>query len=162
MPRLSQTLQFLQSPSTSTVCSDWPANTVHCDWPNTTSHIGNVTTPFHNRELQLSKLKTVNNVLSFTISSSPREEQSCVTDRCLYVFAHKPSWYAVITLSHARRTKLHIWTVKGKYLNYNKRNTVADSEAPDCLKVRMTLSLRFTKRSSIKCFVIHLCCAVLL
>ncbi len=30
--------------------------------------------PFHNRELQLSKLKTVNNVLSFIISSSPRGE----------------------------------------------------------------------------------------
>ncbi len=36
--------------------------------------------PFHNRKLQLSKLKTVNNVLSFTISSSPKEEQSLVTD----------------------------------------------------------------------------------
>ncbi len=36
--------------------------------------------PLHNRELQLSKLKTVNNVLSFTISSSPKEEQSRVTD----------------------------------------------------------------------------------
>ncbi len=36
--------------------------------------------PFHNRELQLSKLKTVNNVHSFTISSSPRGEQSRVTD----------------------------------------------------------------------------------
>ncbi len=36
--------------------------------------------PFHNRELQLSKLKTVNNVLSFTISSSPRGEQSHVTE----------------------------------------------------------------------------------
>ncbi len=30
--------------------------------------------PFHNRKLQLSKLKTLNNVLSFTISSSPKEE----------------------------------------------------------------------------------------
>ncbi len=39
-------------------------------------------TPFHNRELQFfkTKLKTVNNVLSFTISSSPRGEQSRVTD----------------------------------------------------------------------------------
>ncbi len=36
--------------------------------------------PFHNRKLRLSKLNTVNNVLSFTISSSPKEEQSRVTD----------------------------------------------------------------------------------
>ncbi len=34
--------------------------------------------PYNNRELQLSKLKgkTVNNVLSFIISSSPKNEQS--------------------------------------------------------------------------------------
>ncbi len=40
---------------TSTVCSDWPADTVHCDWPNTTSTSQKCNTLFHNRKLQLSK-----------------------------------------------------------------------------------------------------------
>ncbi len=61
-------LQFLYAPPlsntsfstkslllTSTVCSDWPADTVHCDWPNTTSTLRKCNVPFHNRELQLSK-----------------------------------------------------------------------------------------------------------
>ncbi len=53
MPRLSQTLRFLQSPSfrQSTVCSDWPTGTVHCDWPNTASTSRKCNAPFHNREL---------------------------------------------------------------------------------------------------------------
>ncbi len=41
--------------------------------------------------------------------------------------------------------------------------TVADSEAPDChCNIRFTSSPRFTKQSSIKCFVKHLGCAVLM
>ncbi len=82
---------------TSAVCSDWPTGTVHCDWPNTTSRVGNVTalSIIASFSFQIN-VKTVNNVLSFTISSSPRGEQSRVTDtefqefHCSYVFAHKP------------------------------------------------------------------------
>ncbi len=73
MPRLSQTLL------TSTVCSDWPADTEHCDWPNTTS--GNVTHLSIMPALAFKiNVKTINNVLSFTISSSQKERQSRVTD----------------------------------------------------------------------------------
>ncbi len=58
-----------------------PTGTVHCDWPNTTSPVGNVT-PLSIIVASAFKIKvkTVNNVLSFTISSSPRGEQSHVTD----------------------------------------------------------------------------------
>ncbi len=55
---------------------------MHCDWPNTTSTRWKCNAPFHNCKLQLFKIKvkTVNNVLSFTISSSPRGEQSRMRD----------------------------------------------------------------------------------
>ncbi len=47
MPRLSQTLRFLQSPSfRQAQAADWPTGTVHRDWPNTTSHVKNVTPLF--------------------------------------------------------------------------------------------------------------------
>ncbi len=84
---------------TSTVCSDWPTGTVQCDWPNTTSHVRNVTplsiiasfsfqntftfmhlTQCSTTEPQEHNKCIVNNVLNFTISSSPRQEQSRVTD----------------------------------------------------------------------------------
>ncbi len=40
---------------TNAVCSDWPTDPEHCDWPKTTSRVGNVTPPYHNHALQLSK-----------------------------------------------------------------------------------------------------------
>ncbi len=63
--------------------------------------------PFYNRELQLSKLKTVNNVLSFTISSSLRGEQSCKRHNddarmCL----HTCRGCGTVSLSHTR-TRTH-------------------------------------------------------
>ncbi len=70
--------------------------------------------PFHNRQPQLSKLKTINNVLSFTISSSLRGEQSRVTDTvtklvCVCKQAiiktisdgvYTPLWCDPVSLSH--------------------------------------------------------------
>ncbi len=83
-PRLSQMRHFLQSPSfRQAVCSDWPTDPVHCDWPNTTSHIGNVT-PLSIIAFKI-KVKTVFNILSFTISSNPRGEQSHVTDTVVMI-----------------------------------------------------------------------------
>ncbi len=141
-PASLKSLVFYKAPpSDSAVCSDWPADPVHCDWMNTTSTSRKCNAPFHNRELQLSKLKTVNNVLSFTISSSPRGEQSCVTDTvmmlvCVCKQAAVVMW-PCLPLSHTRaRTRrcavtlplplthslthshtLLIWTVNSKYLN---------------------------------------------
>ncbi len=75
------------------VCSDWPTDPVHCDWPNTTSTRWKCNAPFHNSRASAFKMnvKTVNNVLSFTISSSPCGWQTqwwC--SYCSYVFANKP------------------------------------------------------------------------
>uniref|UniRef100_A0A672PAE3 Protein kinase C eta type-like n=1 Tax=Sinocyclocheilus grahami TaxID=75366 RepID=A0A672PAE3_SINGR len=63
---------------TSAVCSDWPADPVHCDWPNTTSTHRKYNALYYNHELQAFKvnIKTVNNVVNFTISSSPKGQQS--------------------------------------------------------------------------------------
>jgi len=99
--------------------------------------------PYNNYELQLSKLKTVNNVHSFTISSSPRGEQSRVTDTMMLVCVCKQAVIKTIsdvlytplrcdpvscslslsrtqththTHTHTRSAKLRIWTVNSKYL----------------------------------------------
>ncbi len=94
-------------------------------------------TPFHNHELQLSKLKTVNNVLSFTISSSREWKRVAWQTQWwnLCVFANKLrlltgytlccdvtlslslSFSLSVSLTHTRRTKLYIWAVNSKYLN---------------------------------------------
>ncbi len=81
MPRLSQTLCFLQSPSFRQAQSALIGQLAQCIVIGRTpqARVGNVT-PLAPRKLQLSKVKTVNNVFSFTMSSSPRGEQSHVTD----------------------------------------------------------------------------------
>ncbi len=68
MPHLSNA-SFSTKPLllTSTVCSDWPTDPVHCDWPNTTSTHRKCNAPCHNQ-------------VSFSSSSSPKGEQSRVTD----------------------------------------------------------------------------------
>ncbi len=138
MSRLSQTLSFLQSPSFRQASLLWLANWHSALWlAEHHKPRRKFNTPFHNHELQLSKLKTVNNVLSFTISSS-REwkrvawqtvmklvcvcKQAAITDG-LYT----PLWCDPVSLSlflsfclshtHTRRTKLCIWAVNSKYLN---------------------------------------------
>ncbi len=80
MPHLSQTVRFLQSPS-QPVCSDWPIDPEHFDWPNTTnaSKKCNGLTIIASFSFQIN-VKKVNNVFSFTINSSPRGEQSRMTD----------------------------------------------------------------------------------
>ncbi len=133
MPRLSQTLRFLQSPSFRQAQSALIGQLAQC----IVKHHKQLQFS-NNRQLQFSKLKTVNNVLSFTISSSPRGEQSCVTD-----------------IDEAR---LYLQNT-----SRDKDDLEADSEVPDChSKVRITSSPRFTKWSSIKCVVITsgLCCSV--
>ncbi len=77
MPRLSQTLRFLQSPSFRQAQSALIGQLTQCIViePNTTSTRRKCNVPFHNRELQLS--------VSFTISSSPKGEQSRVTDTAM-------------------------------------------------------------------------------
>ncbi len=78
-PPLSNVI-FSTKPLLPTVCPNLPADPVHCDWPNTTS-VGNlgkasltITASFK------VNIKAVNNVVSFTICSSPRGEQSRATD----------------------------------------------------------------------------------
>ncbi len=74
--------------------------------------------PFHICKLQLSKLKTVNNVLSFTISSSPKGEQSRVTDSdearmCLHTsrgcVTLSPSFTNPSTNTHDAAAVLQLW-----------------------------------------------------
>ncbi len=89
--------------------SDWPADPVLCDWQNTTSACRKCNAPFHNRQLQLSKvnIKTVNNGLSFTISSSPRVQQSCLTDTVMkLVYVYKQ---AAIKKADLRKLKAVMW-----------------------------------------------------
>ncbi len=71
MPLLSQMLSFLQSPSFRQAQSTLIVLLAQC------IVIGR--TPQATSEIKIN-VKTVNNVLSFTISSSPRGEQSRVTD----------------------------------------------------------------------------------
>ncbi len=94
--------------------------------------------PFYNRELQLSKLKTVNNVLSFTISSSLRGEQSCKRHNddarmCLHTcrgcgtvslshtrtHTHNAALWPSLSFTHTHTqcANLRIWTVNSKCLN---------------------------------------------
>ncbi len=109
MPRLFQRFVFYKKPLllTSTVCFDWPADPEHCDWPNTTSSHWKFNTTYHNHELQLQKkVKTVNNVLSFTISSS--WEGNRVVRWSLYVFLYKPRLRRLLTAqyTHSKHSTL--------------------------------------------------------
>ncbi len=72
------------------------------------------------------KLKTVNDVLRFLISSSRKGNR--VAWWSSYVFAHKPRlcdhlplshtrFCDPLSLSHTQNAKLSIWTVNSKYLN---------------------------------------------
>ncbi len=83
MPRLSQTLSFLQSPSFRQAQSALIGQLAQCIVIGRTpqARVGNVTplSIIASFSFQIN-VKTVNNVLSFTISSSPRGEQSHVTD----------------------------------------------------------------------------------
>ncbi len=104
-------------------------------WPSAlwlTEHV-----PFHNRELQLS--------VSFTISSSPKGEQSRVTDTAMMLVCicstqatvkttsdrlYTPLWCDPVSLTPTH-THRHTQRVTGKTL-------IADSEVPDChSKVRI-------------------------
>ncbi len=70
---------------TKAVCSDWLTDPVHCDWSNTTSRIWNVMPVSIIASFSFQKnIKTVNNVLSFTVSSS-RE-------------GNRVTWQTVLTL----------------------------------------------------------------
>ncbi len=139
MPRLSQMCHFYTKSllPTSTVCSDWPNDTVHCDWRNTTSTCRKCNAPYHNKQASFFKINvnTVNNALSFTISSSPKEEQSHVTDTVMKLVcvctqaairtADFTVMWPCLSLSHTHthtHTRAHTQThktctVNSKYLN---------------------------------------------
>ncbi len=106
-----------------TSCSDWPTGTVHCDWPNTASTHRKCNAPFHNRSFSF---QNESNVVSFTISSSPRGEQSRMTDTVMKLVcvckqaAIKRLTCCDVTLSLSlslslTHTRTH--TVNSKYLN---------------------------------------------
>ncbi len=81
MPRLSLTCRFQQNPSFRQAQSALIGQWYSAFWlAEHHKPCRKCNAPYHNCELQLSKLKTVNNLLSFTISSNPKEEQSCMTD----------------------------------------------------------------------------------
>ncbi len=84
MARLSQTLRFLQSPSFRQVQSALIGQLAQCIVIGRTpqARVGNVTALSIIASFGFFKMnvKTVNNVLSFTIRSSQRGEQSRVTD----------------------------------------------------------------------------------
>ncbi len=82
MPRLSQMRRFLQAPpSSSTVCSDWPQLASALWLAEHHKHGSEMVTSLTIIASAFKiNVKTVNNLLSFTISSSPKGEQSHVTD----------------------------------------------------------------------------------
>ncbi len=99
MPRLSQTHRFFTKPllQTSAVCSDWPTDPVYCDWPNTTS--------------TCRKCKALTIIASFSfqvsfISSSPKGEQSRVTDTVMMLVCICITQAAVKTISDRLYTPL--------------------------------------------------------
>ncbi len=122
MPRHSQMRCFLHKPllPTSTVCSDWPTDRVHCDWPNIVTR-RKCNAPFRN-----------------FISSSPKGEQSRVTDTVMMLVCicsiqaavktisdglYTPLWCDPVPLTHTRRkTPLfeqsiaNTWTKNKTYL----------------------------------------------
>ncbi len=107
------------------------------------------------------KVKTVNNVLSFTIRSSPRGEQNRVTDTVMMLVCickraaiktipdglYTPLWCDPVSLSlslththtHTKRAKLSIWTVNSTFKLITK-HAVADSEALSNLNDSLTAS----------------------
>ncbi len=85
---------------TKAVCSDWLTDPVHCDWPNTTSRIWNVMPVSIIASFSFQKnIKTVNNVLSFTVSSSREGNRVTWQTQCWSsnVFAHKPQLRRFLT-----------------------------------------------------------------
>ncbi len=145
MPRLSQTLRFLQSPSfrqaQSALIGQQTQSIVIGRTPQ--GLVKNVTSMFiiASFSFQNTVNKTVNNVLSFTISSSSRWEQSrvrdtvmmlvCVCTQAAVVWPCLPllqtrarththtmlrcdSLSPYLSLSHTRCAKLSIWTVNSK------------------------------------------------
>ncbi len=81
MPRLSQTHRFLQSPTFRQAQSALIGQLTQCIVIGRTSSAHRkCNAPYHNRASAFKvTIKTVNNVVSFTISSSPKGEQSHVT-----------------------------------------------------------------------------------
>ncbi len=124
MPRLSQTLRFLQSPSFQQVQSALIGQLTQCIVIGRTpqARIGNVT--------PLSIIASFSFQVSFTISSSLRGEQSRVTDTVMMLVCICRTQAAVKTISdglytplwcdpvpHTHTNALRIWTVNSKYLN---------------------------------------------
>ncbi len=114
---------------TSTVCSDWPTDPEHCDWPNTTSMSRKCSSPYLNffRALALPlpfkiNVKTVNNVFSFTISSSPRGEQSRVTDTVMKLVCFCKQAAIVWPCLPFSRTQAHTHTHTHTH-TYNAQNS---------------------------------------
>ncbi len=134
MPRLSQTHRFLQSPSFQQVQSALIGQLTQCIVIGRTpqARVGNVT--------PLSIIASFSLQVSF-ISSSPKREQSRITDTVMILVCicstqaavktisdrlYTPMWCDPVPLSHTHthththdvlRAKLHIWTVNSKYLN---------------------------------------------
>ncbi len=130
MPRLSQTRHFLQSPSFQKVQSALIGQLTQCIVIGRTpqAHIWNV--------VPLTMITSFSFQVSFTISSSPKGEQSRVTDTVMMLVCigstqatvmtisdglYTPLWCDPVPLAHTHMTsytqKLRIWTVNSKYLN---------------------------------------------
>ncbi len=131
MPHLSQRRRFLQSPSFRQAQSALIGQLTQCIVIGRTpqARVGNVT--------PLSIIASFIFQVSFTISSSPKGEQSHVTDTVMMLVCicstqaevktisdgctYTPLWWDPVPLTHThthtRRTKLRIWTVNSKYLN---------------------------------------------
>ncbi len=127
MPRLSQTLRFLQSPSFRQVQSALIGQLTQCIVIGRTPQacVRNVT--------PLSIIASFSFQVSF-ISSSPKREQSRVAYTVMMLVCickqaavktisdglYTPLWCDPVPLTHthdALRAKLRIWTVNSKYLN---------------------------------------------
>ncbi len=156
-PRLSQMLHFTKSLlPTSTVCSDWPTDPVHCDWPNTTSHVGNVM-PLSIIAFKI-KVKTVFNILSFTISSNPRGEQSHVTDTVMMLVCvckqatiktisdglYTPLWCDPVSLSHTHKPWLAdvLWCGSLSYTHTHIQARAHTHTHTRCAKLRIWTVIR--------------------
>ncbi len=135
MPRLSQTLPFLQSPSFRQAQSALIGQLIQCIVIGRTPQARVVYVTL------LSIIASFRFQVSFTISSSPRGEQSRETDTVMMLVCicstqaavktisdglYTPLWCDPVPLTHththththnALHAKLCIWTVNSKYLN---------------------------------------------
>ncbi len=157
MPRLSQTLSFLQIPSLQQAQSARIGQLTQCIVIGRTPQawFGNVTPLSIIARFSFKiNVKTVIIVLIFTISPRPKLEQSHVTDtvmKLVCVCTQVVVVWPCLPLSHTR-ARTHT-TCKALYLSSHEqilkpitKHTVADSESPDCQsKVRITSSPRSTK-----------------